>query len=72
MHVLYCVLVKILDHITAVDVTCAAIENSMPKLHCYTFPIHVLIGLVSADVQFIVLEEVILPHNTRTCIDKLF
>ena len=59
VHVLCCVVVKRLDHTTAVHVVCGIIESSMPKLHCHTFPIHVLIGLVSADVQFIVLAEVI-------------
>ena len=50
VHVLCCVLVKVLNYTTVVHVPCAAIESSMPKLHCHTFTIHILIGLVGADV----------------------
>ena len=59
LHVLSCVLVKILHHTTAVHVPCATIESPVPKLHFHTFPKHVLIDLVSANVQFIVLAELI-------------
>ena len=59
VHVLSCMLVEILNHTTAVHVSYAVIESSMPKLHRHTFPIHISIDLVSVDVKFIVLAEVI-------------
>ena len=59
VHVFCCVLVKILNHTTAVHVSCATIESSMQKLHSDTFPTHVLIDLVTTDEQLNVLVEVI-------------